>query len=100
MNEKKLGKILREAVSSNKLKTGGKEVLQYIKGTKLIILSNSLSLDTTEKIKKSAEENGVPLFNYPGNSIMLGRLCNLSYGTSIVSLKNVTEEEVSSVLNI
>ncbi len=99
MNEKKLGKILSNAVDSNKLKTGGKEVLQYIKGTKLIVLSKSLSSIIQVKIKKSADENGIPLLNFSGNSIMLGRLCGLSYGTSVVSLKNVSDDEVQDILN-
>ena len=33
MNEKKLKKILKDAVTNKKLKTGSKEVLQFIKGT-------------------------------------------------------------------
>ena len=32
MNEKKLKKILKDAVTEKKIKTGTKEVLQYIKG--------------------------------------------------------------------
>ena len=98
MNEKKLEKVLRDASSDNKLKTGSKEVLQYIKGTKLIILSKSLPLADSEKIKKTAETNGVPLYNYPGNSVALGRLCNLSYKTLVVSLKNISDEEIKSIL--
>ena len=52
MNEKKLAKILKEGVKNNKIKTGYKEVLQYIKGTKLIVLSKTLTPEKEEKIKK------------------------------------------------
>ena len=52
MNEKKLAKILKEGAKNNKIKTGYKEVLQYIKGTKLIVLSNTLTPEKEEKIKK------------------------------------------------
>ena len=52
MNEKKLAKILKEGVKNNKIKTGYKEVLQYIKGTKLIVLSKTLTHEKEEKIKK------------------------------------------------
>jgi large subunit ribosomal protein L30e len=99
MNEKKLKKILKDAVTNKKLRTGAKEVLQFIKGTNLILLSNSLPVSTLDKIKKLSEESNIPLYQYPGNSILLGRLCSLSYGASIVSLKNVSEEEISSILN-
>lgn len=97
MNEKKLGKILKDASNSNKLKTGFKEVMQYIKGTKLLVISKSLSEESEEKLRKIAEESKIVLIGYPGNSVSLGRLCSLSYGASVVSLKNVTDEEIKEI---
>lgn len=97
MNEKKLGKILKDAVSNSKLRTGFKEVMQYIKGTKLIVLSNSLTSELEEKIKKSAEDSNISVIRYPGNSVLLGRLCSLSYGTRVVSLKNISDEEIKEI---
>lgn len=97
MNEKKLGKILKDASNNNKLKTGFKEVLQYIKGTKLLVVSKSLSEESEEKLRKIAEEGKVAIIDYPGNSVSLGRLCSLSYGASVVSLKSVTEEEIKEI---
>lgn len=99
MNEKKLAKILKEGVKNNKIKTGYKEVLQYIKGTKLIILSKTLTPEKEEKIKKSAVESDISVISYPGNSVLLGRLCSLAYGTSVVSLKNVSDEEVKELIS-
>lgn len=99
MNEKKLAKILKEGVKNNKIKTGYKEVLQYIKGTKLIILSKTLTTEKEENIKKSAGESAISIISYPGNSVTLGRLCGLSYGTSVVSLKNVSDEEVKELIS-
>jgi len=99
MNEKKLAKTLKEAAVSNKLKTGFKEVMQYIKGTKLIVLSSSLPPDSELQLMKIAEESGIEVIKYPGNSVLLGRLCSVSYGTSVVSLKNVSDEEISQLKN-
>jgi large subunit ribosomal protein L30e len=99
MNEKKLAKILKEAAVSNRLKTGFKEVMQYIKGTKLIVLSSSLPLDSEKQLKKMAEESGIEVIKYSGNSVLLGRLCSVSYGTSVVSLKNVSDEDISELKN-
>jgi large subunit ribosomal protein L30e len=98
MNEKRLQKVLRDAVAENKIRVGSKEVLQYIKGTKLIVLSNSLTTGIIENIKKTAEESNIPIYNYPGNSILLGRLCNLSFRTSVVSLRNISDEDVKAIL--
>ena len=97
MNEKKLAKFLKEGVKNNKVKTGYKEVLQYVKGTKLIVLSKTLTTEKEEKIKKSAEQSDISVIHYPGNSVLLGRLCSLSYGTSVVSLKNVSDEEIKDL---
>ena len=99
MNEKKLSKTLKEAAVSNRLKTGYKEVMQYIKGTKLIVLSTSLPVDSEAQLKKIAEESGIDVLKYSGNSVLLGRLCSVSYGTSVVSLKNVSDEEISELKN-
>ncbi len=98
MNEKKLRKVLRESVTNEKIRTGKKEVFQYMKGTNLILTSTSLPDDSLEKVKKLSEESNISLYNFPGNSTLLGRLCGLSYRTSIVSLKNVSEEDVNSIL--
>ena len=98
MNEKKLAKILKEGVKNNKIKTGYKEVLQYIKGTKLIILSKTLTPEKEDKIKKSAVESAISVISYPGNSVLLGRLCSLSYATSVVSSQNVSDEEVKALI--
>jgi large subunit ribosomal protein L30e len=98
MNEKKLRKVLKESVTNDKIRTGTKEVFQYMKGTNLILTSTSLSDDSLEKVKKLSEESNISLYNFPGNSTLLGRLCGLSYRTSIVSLKNVSEEDVNSIL--
>jgi large subunit ribosomal protein L30e len=98
MNEKKLKKILKDAVTNKKLKTGSKEVLQFIKGTNLILTSISLPVSILDKVKKMSEEGNISLYQYPGNSVLLGRLCSLSYRTSIVSLKNVSEDEINSIL--
>jgi large subunit ribosomal protein L30e len=99
MNEKKLKKILKESMENKKVKIGAKEVQQSIKGTNLILTSNSLPTLTAEKIKKLSEESNIPLIQYPGNSFLLGRLCNLSYRTSVVSIKSISENDIHSILN-
>ena len=39
---KTIEKVIKDAMNANKYKSGTKEVLQSMKGSKLIILSNSL----------------------------------------------------------
>ena len=99
MNERKLRKDLKDSVTNDKIRTGIKEVIQYIKGTNLILTSTSLPPNSLERVKKLSEEGNISLYSFPGNSTLLGRLCGLTYRTSMVSLKNVSEEDVKSILS-
>jgi ribosomal protein L30E len=96
---KNLEKIIKEAKSSNKYKEGVKEVRSNIKGSKLIIISNSLSNTNKQFIEKSCEEFKVPLYRYADNSIKLGRLFNKPYRISTVALKSVEDVDVSALLD-
>lgn len=98
MNQKKFEKVLKDASAENKIKTGTKEVLKYLKGSKIIILSNSLTPETQSQIRKSADDNKIPVIDYPVNSVLLGKMCNLSYGTSAISIKNISDEQINELL--
>jgi large subunit ribosomal protein L30e len=99
MNEKKFKKILKDASVNKKLKTGAKEVMQLIKGTNVVLTSSSLPSDTLDKIKKLSSEGNIPIYSYNGNSVLLGRLCSLSYPTSVVSLRSVSQDDVDTIMN-
>ena len=53
---KNLEKIIKEAKSSNKYKEGVKEVRSNVKGSKLIIVSTSLS-NTDKNLLKNTAKN-------------------------------------------
>jgi len=99
MNEKKFKKILKDASLNKKLKTGSKEVMQLIKGTSIVLTSSSLPSETFDNIKKISSENNIPIYQYDGNSVLLGRLCSLSYPTSVVSLRNISQDDVDTIMN-
>ena len=96
---KNLEKIIKDAKSSNKFKEGLKEVRSNIKGSKLIIVSNSLHNSDKQFIEKSCNELKVPLYYYGDNSIKLGRLFNKPYRISTVALKSVEDKAVSALLS-
>ena len=73
---KNLEKIIKEAKSSNKYKEGVKEVRSNVKGSKLIIVSTSLSNIDKQFIEEHCKELKVPIYYYGDNSIKLGRLFN------------------------
>ncbi len=95
---KNLEKIIKEAKSSNKYKEGVKEVRSNVKGSKLIIVSTSLSNNDKQFIEEHCKELKVPIYYYGDNSIKLGRLFNRPYRISAVALKSVTDEDVNALL--
>jgi len=96
---KNLEKIIKDAKSSNKYKEGVKEVRSNVKGSKLIIVSNSLRNTDKQFLEKTCKELKVPLYFYTDNSIKLGRLFSRPYRISAVALKSVADEDVRSLLD-
>ena len=96
---KNLEKTIKEAISSNKCKIGTREVMGSIKGSKLIVLSDSLMDMDRSKILDEAKAAQVPTLLYNGNSIQLGRLCNKTFRISAISLKIGNDKEIQELLN-
>jgi large subunit ribosomal protein L30e len=96
---KTIEKLVKDAVKANKYKCGTKEVLQSIKGSRLIIVSNSVDLDSKSKFQSQSGSSNVPLYQFDGNSIKLGRLCNKPFRISVIALRTGTDTEINSVLS-
>ena len=96
---KNLEKTIKEAISSKKCKIGTREVMASIKGSKLIVLSNSLIDDDKSKILEEANAAKVPTLQYYGNSVQLGRLCNKTFRISAISLKVGKDDDIQELLN-
>jgi large subunit ribosomal protein L30e len=99
MKMKNLEKIIKEAISSNKCKIGTRQVMGSIRGSKLIILSNSLMSRNKSKILEEAKSAQVPTLNYDGNSVQLGRMCNKTFRISALSLKIGNDNEIHEILS-
>ena len=96
---KNLEKIIKEAISSNKCKIGTRQVMGSIRGSKLIVLSNSLMSRNKSKILEEAKSSQVPMLNYDGNSVQLGRLCNKTFRISALSLRIGKDNEIQELLS-
>lgn len=96
---KNLEKTIKEAISSNKCKIGTREVMGSIKGSKLLVLSDSLMDTDKSKILEEAKAAQVPTLQYNGNSVQLGRLCNKTFRISAISLKIGNDNEIQELLN-
>jgi large subunit ribosomal protein L30e len=94
-----LEKVIKEALASDKYKSGVKEVLQSVKGSKLIILSNTVPAPARSKIEEQAKSANVALYDYPGTSVQLGKMCNKPFRINAIAIKSGTSEEITSILS-
>jgi large subunit ribosomal protein L30e len=96
---KKLEKIAREAISSKKFKAGAREVMKSIKGTKLLIISESIGQKLKEKLEIQASNSNIPFYHFRGSSLQLARLCGIPYRVSAISLKTGNTEDINDILH-
>ena len=93
-----LEKSLKDARKEDKLTMGSKQVLNSIKNSKLIVLSQSMNKEMVEKIESDAKKEKVPLVNFQGTSVALGRLCGLQFRISTISFTSITDGNIKSIL--
>ena len=93
-----LEKSLKDAHKENKLTMGSKEVLNSVNNSKLIVLSQSVEKTMLEKIESDAKKQKVPLVNFQGTSVALGRLCGLQFRISTISFTSIDEANIKSIL--
>ena len=93
-----LEKSLRDARKEDKLIIGAKQVLNSVKNSKLIILSQSIKKEMFEKIESDAKKEKIPLVNFQGTSVALGRLCGLQFRISTISFTSIDDANIKSIL--
>ena len=93
-----LEKSLKDARKENRLTMGSKEVLNSVNNSKLIVLSQSVDKEMLEKIESDAKKQKVPLVNFQGTSVALGRLCGLQFRISTISFTTIDEGNIKSIL--
>ena len=93
-----LEKSLRDARKEDKLTMGAKQVLNSIKNSKLIVLSQSIKKEMVEQIESDAKKEKIPLVNFQGTSVALGRLCGLQFRISTISFTSIDDASIKSIL--
>ncbi|WP_420544776.1 ribosomal L7Ae/L30e/S12e/Gadd45 family protein [Nitrosopumilus sp.] len=94
-----LEKSLKDALKEDKLTMGTRQVLNSVKNSKLIVLSQSVKKEMFEKIESDAKKEKIPLVNFQGTSVALGRLCGLQFRISTLSFTSLDDANVKSILN-
>ncbi|MGY5144764.1 MAG: ribosomal L7Ae/L30e/S12e/Gadd45 family protein [Candidatus Nitrosopumilus sp. bin_32a] len=93
-----LEKSLRDARKEDHLTMGAKQVLSSIKNSKLIVLSQSIKKEMFEQIESDAKKEKIPLVNFQGTSVALGRLCGLQFRISTISFTSLDDASIKSIL--
>ena len=93
-----LEKSLRDARKEDKLTMGSKQVLSSIKNSKLIVLSQSIKKEMVEQIESDAKKEKIPLVNFQGTSVALGRLCGLQFRISTISFTSIDDASIKSIV--
>jgi len=93
-----LEKALKDARKEDNLTMGAKQVLNSVKNSKLIVLSQSVEKEMFEKIESDAKKEKIPYVNFQGTSVALGRLCGLQFRISTLSFTSLTDANIKSIL--
>ena len=72
--------------------------MNSIKNSKLIIISQTISNEKTKKIEKNAKNNNIPILNFEGSSVALGKLCGLQFRVSTISLDSLSNTNAQAIL--
>jgi large subunit ribosomal protein L30e len=93
-----LEKALKDAIKEKKRTLGAKQVLGSMKNSKLIVISQSVPKNTSEKIQETAKKEKVSTVNFEGSSVALGKLCGISFRVSTISLTSVSDANIKSII--
>ena len=93
-----LEKALKEAMKEKKSILGSKGVLNSIKDSKLVVLSQSAPKKFADKILENAKKEKISTLQFEGSSVALGRLCGLQFRVSTISLTSLSDANIKSII--
>jgi len=93
-----LEKALKDSMKEKKSILGSKQVLESLKNSKLVILSQSAPKKFADKIIEGAKKEKVSTLQFEGTSVALGRLCGLQFRVSTISLTSVSDANIKSIM--
>ena len=95
---KQLEKALTDAIKARKRTIGTKQITSTMKDSKLVVISKSVPALSAKKIEETAQNNNVPFVHFNDTSIILGKLCGLSFRVSAISLNSLSNTSVQAIL--
>jgi len=95
---KLLEKALTNAIKERKRTLGAKQIISSMEKSKLIVISQSVPSEISQKIEESAQNNDVPLLHFHNTSVILGKLCGLQFRVSAISLNSLSATNVQAII--
>ena len=95
---KLLEKALTNAIKERKRTLGAKQIMSSMEKSKLIVISQSIPSEISQKIEESAQNNDVPLLHFHNTSVILGKLCGLQFSVSAISINSLSDTNVQAIL--
>ena len=98
MTTKLLEKAIKDTIKKRKPTIGAKQVIHSMKNSKLIVISQTVPSEKIKKVEKNAKNNDVPVLNFEGSSVALGKLCGLQFRVSAISLDSLSNTNAQAIL--
>ena len=101
MSETSLESELYLALKSGSVVIGARKVIKQLKTgdkPKLVILASNAPPDISQEVKYLTRISGVPLYEYPGKSLDLGRAFKKPFFVSVAAIMDEGESRVLEML--
>ena len=95
---KLLEKAIKDIIKKRKPTIGIKQITHSISSSKLIVISKSVPNEKAKKVEINAKNNNVPILNFEGSSVALGKLCGLQFRVSAISLDSLSSTNTNAIL--
>ena len=97
--EKILAKSLKDARKEGNLILGTKQVRDALESSKLVVMSRSTDGSTiASEIETGAKAKKIPLVQFEGTSVALGRACGLQFRTATVAFTSLAETNINAIV--
>lgn len=98
MEKKILDSYLNKVSKKGKIVYGTKEVVDELKGSKAIIVSENLEHKISQKLQRDCKKLSIPFIEYEGSSMELGKAVGKNFRISTFSIKATGGYELKEIL--
>lgn len=98
LNKSQIESFLSQVIKKGKIVYGTNEVLDELRGSKAVIVSKSIKPNIRQKLYRDCKKNSIPIIEYEGSSIDLGRALGKNFRVSVLSIKSTGGYDLKEIL--